>query len=39
MSVKELKDFINSEEGKKAGLTKSEAKEEGIHSGHDPRKK
>lgn len=33
MTVKELKTFMDSEEGKKAGLSKSEAKKEGIHSG------
>ena len=33
MTVEELTDFINSPEGKTAGLTSDEAKEEGIHSG------
>lgn len=33
MSVSELKKFMDSDEGKEAGLSKSEAKKEGIHSG------
>lgn len=33
MKTDEIKKFMNSEEGKKAGLSKSEAKKEGIHSG------
>ena len=35
MSVKELKNFIDSEEGQKAGLSKSKAKQLGIHSGKE----
>lgn len=35
MSVSELKNFYNSEEGKKAGLTKEQAKESGISSGRE----
>ena len=33
MSVKELKDFMDSEEGKEAGLNKKEGKKFGIHTG------
>ena len=33
MTVNELKTFMESDEGKKAGLSKSEAKRNGIHSG------
>jgi hypothetical protein len=33
MSAKELKDFMDSEDGKKAGLSKSKAQELGINSG------
>lgn len=35
MSAKELQDFLNTPEGKKAGLSKSEAKEQGIKSGQE----
>ena len=35
MSYSELKDFYESKEGKEAGLTKNEAREQGIHSGRE----
>ena len=38
MSAKELKYFMDSEEGKDAGLAKSEAKELGINSGRESAK-
>lgn len=38
MSAKELKNFMDSEEGKEAGLSKSEANELGINSGRESAK-
>ena len=35
MSHSELKDFYESKEGKEAGLSKNEAREQGIHSGRE----